>query len=911
MKIQNILFPKADLCTTQSLYFRRSGPTIYNYVNQSVTLNQGGVCSLDTYFNSFSIGKWYKYTILDNLKIKLEICGDFLVTVFHKEIINRNVFTHMINVYEVHSDLKSEVIYDIPLKYYAGMYYVHIQALKDDSIFYGGSYETDVNEEELPNINLALDICTYKKEEYIHKNLEQLNCDVIQNTKSVLHNHLSVFVVDNGQTLTAETIENEYIHLFPNRNIGGTGGFTRGLVEILDHGTEFSHVIITDDDIVFETDSFVRTYTLLRLLRPEFRGHSVGGSTLRLRSKHIQHTSGDRWNGGLGMQGNVKGSYDLSKVDKVLQNEIEEATQYNAWTFSCVPLDAVRKVGLPLPIFIHRDDIEYGLRLNCPLIHLNGICIWHDFYVRYPGIYEYYDMRNLLITDAIHYPELSEKKVIRFIRKRMLKSLMQFRYKEPDLMFRGIEDFLKGIDWLKEHDAVELHNEISQGIYQPKPVEELPIPFHYGAYLTSLNCADRGIKKLKRWLRMNGWIGRSKKTAYAPLIHSRPIQFDRAHNVLQYNPHDNTAIITQKSYQEMFRVLRKYLKIRRMIYKKMYYVSHEYRERYGEVISTDFWGKYLQLDSRELKFTLENLQQKPEVERQTVRKRFLNKYFPGFYKKIDAWMHPYPFSYRAAWDIHLRIVGCAIMRKLHLDFLNPRMRKIRKAHNRHEKDRCFIVGSGPSLRVSDVEALENEYTFAMNSIFLLFNQTKWRPTYYLFMDSGAYKEFSRTYDMNPGEYSKCEAYLSAKIKPEKQTGKERYCLINFGNHTKHRMLTRKMKQSKDISVSVYDQFTVTNMAIELAMYMGFKEIYLLGIDCNYDPKGKMHFIENSLDDIYRKSPGKIRMRNMNVGYMQEAYKQMEGYSKEHGVKIYNATRGGKLEAFERVDFDSLHLKVRE
>ena len=99
--------------------------------------------------------------------------------------------------------------------------------------------------------------------------------------------------------------------------------------------------------------------------------------------------------------------------------------------------------------------------------------------------------------------------------------------------------------------------------------------------------------------------------------------------------------------------------------------------------------------------------------------------------------------------------------------------------------------------------------------------------------------------------------------------------------------------SDDLFLEVCDGNTVTYICLELAVYMGFKEIYLLGVDCDYSGK-KQHVIDTG--DVVLNNP---------ESRMIEAYKKAKEYADSHGIKIYNATRGGKLEVFERVDFDSL------
>ena len=97
---------------------------------------------------------------------------------------------------------------------------------------------------------------------------------------------------------------------------------------------------------------------------------------------------------------------------------------------------------------------------------------------------------------------------------------------------------------------------------------------------------------------------------------------------------------------------------------------------------------------------------------------------------------------------------------------------------------------------------------------------------------------------------------------------------------------------------------VTYDAIQIAVYLGFKEIYLLGVDFSFckDYKDKSnHFVENYYN---KNSKTTVVTENEQL----KAYQKAKQYAETHGIKIYNATRGGKLEVFERVDFDSLFEK---
>lgn len=130
---------------------------------------------------------------------------------------------------------------------------------------------------------------------------------------------------------------------------------------------------------------------------------------------------------------------------------------------------------------------------------------------------------------------------------------------------------------------------------------------------------------------------------------------------------------------------------------------------------------------------------------------------------------------------------------------------------------------------------------------------------------------------------------------------------NLGNSIKYQLINLDHLGSEmpffstKMEHCVYEGTTVTYACIQMAVYMGFQEIYLLGVDFNYSNDlydEKNHFKGYQSDK-------KVRLNVVYPERMQAAYKSARHYAGEHGIKICNATRGGKLEVFERVDFDTL------
>lgn len=116
------------------------------------------------------------------------------------------------------------------------------------------------------------------------------------------------------------------------------------------------------------------------------------------------------------------------------------------------------------------------------------------------------------------------------------------------------------------------------------------------------------------------------------------------------------------------------------------------------------------------------------------------------------------------------------------------------------------------------------------------------------------------------------------------------------------MKNNKFKVENDASLFIYDNFSVTNMAMTLALYMGFKEIYIIGCDCNYDKAA--HFCNSKIDPKGEEEGRWAHAVDFNI----RGYITMKAYAEKMGARVYNATRGGHLEVFERVEFDSIKFK---
>lgn len=230
-------------------------------------------------------------------------------------------------------------------------------------------------------------------------------------------------------------------------------------------------------------------------------------------------------------------------------------------------------------------------------------------------------------------------------------------------------------------------------------------------------------------------------------------------------------------------------------------------------------------------------------------------------------------------------------------------KKLRQYKNKFKNKKCVIVCNGPSLQISDLERLYDDKicTFGCNLIFNIYLDTYWRPDFYVINDFGIYKtyynEISKLKNTNHNIFIKgmCEIDMVKELDE-----------INYYYEDCRRKYYENTKFSDNIADGVYSGYTVTYDMLQIASYMGFSEIYLIGADFSYtgDASQKGNHVYDSKFNDKRKIAGRTYI-DLNINAMNVAKR----YAEANGIKIYNATRGGKLEVFERRNLDEVFNEI--
>ncbi|MBO4433675.1 MAG: DUF115 domain-containing protein [Clostridia bacterium] len=230
---------------------------------------------------------------------------------------------------------------------------------------------------------------------------------------------------------------------------------------------------------------------------------------------------------------------------------------------------------------------------------------------------------------------------------------------------------------------------------------------------------------------------------------------------------------------------------------------------------------------------------------------------------------------------------------------SPDGRYMASIRDSHKGERCFIIGNGPSLTASDLDKLKDEFCFGVNRIYCIFEDTVWRPKAYVSVDMdviGDERDNIKSVDAD---------YKFINLNARHQMGevdKNTHFIYIKGKFKINRSGTAQKTVNEDISKYISMTDNVTGICLQIAFYMGFSEIYLLGNDFNYPSMGKDS--ANSEQNYFKGMKGKTQV-DFNAEANSTSFRTLRNYAENHGIKIFNATRGGKLEIFERADFDSV------
>ena len=216
-----------------------------------------------------------------------------------------------------------------------------------------------------------------------------------------------------------------------------------------------------------------------------------------------------------------------------------------------------------------------------------------------------------------------------------------------------------------------------------------------------------------------------------------------------------------------------------------------------------------------------------------------------------------------------------------------------------EGKRCFLIGNGPSLTYEDLRKLKDEKTFGCNSLCLAFEEAGFSTTYYFFLDWRVYRNHRKIIDSYGEGMVFFRSTLSCFLSKAGRAFWRKARPFNSLSHYNYQH-ERTRKFSEKPYKTVYDGYTVIYAMMQIAVYMGFTEICLLGVDCDYTHgKNNNHFAGSGTEHV---TSSEVNYATLKMG---EAFEVAREYAEKRGIRIINCSRGGKLEVFERKSLDEI------
>ncbi|MGP3535477.1 glycosyltransferase [Microbacterium sp. RD1] len=398
--VQRILFPQPGDEAARGLYVRAQ-PDAVSWDRSSLTIAGGATASLATYFGAFPAGYWRAHTSVAQITVEAQLDRPATVRVCAADDrIGRRVLA---TVAADGSFSWSVAISD------GAWFWLEIDAGAEGTTLRDGAWFAG----EAAAATTTVCITTHNHGADCVDVLRRLAAD-----ESVAEHVARVIVVDQGDRPVREApgfaeaslVLGERLRLIEQANLGGSGGFSRGMIESL--AEDASHVLLLDDDVLLEPESLRR---MLAFAARSSGERIVGAQMLSLTDRTLLHSVGERIEKRRFWWTSVEP--DLAPID-VASATLEDTPRlrarhdvdFNGWWMCLLPLDLIRRVGASLPLFIKWDDAEFGLRARAdgvPTVTLPGAAIWHMPWTgKDDGLdwQAYYQLRNRLVAALIHSP---------------------------------------------------------------------------------------------------------------------------------------------------------------------------------------------------------------------------------------------------------------------------------------------------------------------------------------------------------------------------------------------------------------------------------------------------------------------------------------------------------------------------
>lgn len=496
-KLANLLFAGSRFLVQYPLLcYRADKGLAFPSPDGSLGISEQSRIDFTTYFNALSVKKWRSYTNVRSFYLHFEYSGQ-IFRLTQTKCNNLDWDSSKVEASEMSFGQSSEWT-NVDIKM-ADIPDAILQAFRLETEgklrIRNAYYYCEIDAAEIRPVELSVASTTFRKEGYVLKNISLIENQILKSEEPIAQ-HFTLHIIDNGRTLKSDASSSNRVLIHPNPNVGGSGGFARGMIESLEQEPKATHVLLMDDDVEVLPESFIRTFNLLSLVKDEFAVTFLSGAMMSLEEPNLR-TEDLGFFTQKGTFSPLKPAGYMTSLHDVIETEIYRAPselygdtiqQYAGWWYCVIPTAVIEQYGLPLPLFVRSDDAEYALRCHANFMTMNGVCVWHNaFKYKYSAAVERYQVsRNTLVSQATTgVAPLSD--FLYEIRREVQLDLKKFNYADAALAVKGLEDFLRGPEWLSHPVAESRFMDANREKEKLIPIEELiPEAAELGVDLTQL-----------------------------------------------------------------------------------------------------------------------------------------------------------------------------------------------------------------------------------------------------------------------------------------------------------------------------------------------------------------------------------------------------------------------------------------
>lgn len=452
-ELARIILPTTQYLNYSNLFFNKTVSCCA--VNNS--LCDVSVYKFNTWMNIFPAKKYHTYTNIDDLFLQMKVNYDSEILIYGFNY-NESTYNEEL-IYQ--GKLNKNIEQPIKINNFEKYENIYFEIVSNSSELSLEKAAWVTSSEAIRKSKLALITCTFKREDYVYKNINLFQ-EFIKNNQ-LIKDRIKFYIIDNGKTISND-IQDDNVKLFPNKNAGGAGGFTRGIIEAKNSKENFTRILLMDDDVEVFPEAFYRTLVLCDYLKEEYKNSFIHGAMLNMYKKNMFFESTaiktDDW------CYSYHGELDINYAKNIAATNYTPETIFknkdkkvsSAWWYCCFSMNSIINKGLPLPVFFRCDDLEWSWRnFGEHHITMNGISVWHspfEWRVSKP-VEWYFSKRNIIMINMLH-TENYKKKMLKMLKNDFLHLIKTCDYTSCKIYLRMMNDLLLGNKSFKQDPEILL-----------------------------------------------------------------------------------------------------------------------------------------------------------------------------------------------------------------------------------------------------------------------------------------------------------------------------------------------------------------------------------------------------------------------------------------------------------------------